>query len=187
MSIDGLKRSNDEKTIESSNKDQIKSTNTSQFKIIGLVLPNLILNEQQTANKLVNSTSLADDNSLKLVDRSTSKLSRNEKSVKQKKRKMMKNLETPISTITTITTTTIEIDNQEMKSTNKNNILKRSKRRGARIGSKGSSSGIGHGRTGARQDTASGVLTIKPFLIYNLILFLITIKMSHLSSQTDCS
>lgn len=70
----------------------------------------------------------------------------------------------------------------DLQAPTNNHKLKRTKRRG-RIGGKAGSSGIGHGRTGAKQDTANDSLTTKPFLIYYLILFLFTIRSNLFSNQ----
>lgn len=61
---------------------------------------------------------------------------------------------------------------QKLSGPNEDNKLRRTKRRG-RIGGKASSSGIGHGRTGARQDTANSTPTSNTpaFMLYALVLF----------------
>ena len=49
--------------------------------------------------------------------------------------------------------------------------LKRTKRRG-RIGGKASSAGIGHGRTGAKQDTSNAQSVHQPAFLFNLLVLL---------------
>lgn len=83
-------------------------------------------------------------------------------------------ISTPIATLTTQQPLIDSSSPPSQATTTTNEKLIRQKRRGGRLGGKGSHSGIGHGRTGARQDSRqSGANNVFPqnFLILVLLCF----------------